>query len=278
MPNAAPSALASTEAERPLLLVTRAEPGVGVLTMDRREARNSLSVAMLDALRRAIAELAGDKAVRAIVLAAAGRAFSAGHDLKELTRHRADPDGGRAFFSLAMGRCAELMQAIVACPKPVIAAVQATATAAGCQLVASCDLAVAAETAEFCTPGVNIGLFCSTPMVALSRNVPRKRAMEMLLLGEMLPAAQAAEYGLVNRVVPEGKVMDEALELARRIAAKPAATVAIGKEAFYRQIEQPLAEAYAYAAEVMVHNMLVHDAEEGIGAFLEKRKPDWKDR
>jgi enoyl-CoA hydratase/carnithine racemase len=161
------------------------------------------------------------------------------------------------------------------CPKPVIAAVEGTATAAGCQLVATCDLAVAADTAKFCTPGVNIGLFCSTPMVALSRNVPRKFAMEMLLLGEMMAAAEAAAYGLVNRVVPADKVLDEAMAMANRIASRSPAAAEIGKRAFYAQIELGVAEAYTYASEVMVHNMLVADAEEGIGAFLEKREPSW---
>jgi enoyl-CoA hydratase/carnithine racemase len=174
-----------------------------------------------------------------------------------------------------MRQCAKLMRTIVHCPKPVIAAVQGTAQAAGCQLVATCDLAVAAEEATFCTPGVNIGLFCSTPMVALSRNVSRKRAMEMLLLGDLLPARDAAEYGLVNRVVPGPRVLDEALALASVIASKPPATVAIGKEAFYRQIEMPLADAYDYAAGVMVENMMHAESEEGIGAFLEKRTPVW---
>jgi len=169
-----------------------------------------------------------------------------------------------------------MMQAILKSPKPFIAAVHATATAAGCQLVATCDLAVAAEDAKFATPGVNIGLFCSTPMVALSRNVPRKRAMEMLLLGEMLPAKEAAEYGLVNRVVPRERVLDEALAMAKVIADKSSLTVAIGKEAFYRQIEMPTAEAYAYTADVMVQNMMARDAAEGISAFVEKRKPEWK--
>jgi enoyl-CoA hydratase/carnithine racemase len=174
-----------------------------------------------------------------------------------------------------MRQCAKLMRAIVRCPKPVIAAVQGTAQAAGCQLVATCDLAVVAEEATFCTPGVNIGLFCSTPMVALSRNVSRKRAMEMLLLGELLPAREAAEYGLVNRVVPASRLMHEAMALADRIASKPPATLAIGKEAFYRQIEMDLAEAYDYAAGAMVQNMMHAESEEGIGAFLEKRAPVW---
>ena len=254
----------------------RPEPGVTVITLDAPATRNSLSRQMISALEEAIGGLSADPDVAAIVLAATGPVFSAGHDLKELTRHRADADGGRAFYAETMQACAHLMQAIVRSPKPVIAAVEGVATAAGCQLVATCDLAVAATTATFATPGVNIGLFCSTPMVALSRNVSRKRAMEMLLLGEMLSAADAERFGLVNRVVSPGKALDEALAMARIIAAKSPATVAIGKEAFYRQIEQPLADAYAYAASVMVENMMARDAAEGIGAFLEKRPPVWK--
>jgi enoyl-CoA hydratase/carnithine racemase len=220
--------------------------GILIATLARPERRNSLSEAMLAGLQAAIDEAGRDTGVRAVVIAAKGPAL-----------------------------CAQLMRSVVRCPKPVIAAVQGTATAAGCQLVASCDLAVAAETAAFATPGVNIGLFCSTPMVALSRNVPRKRAMEMLLLGEMLPAHAAAEYGLVNRVVAPGKELDEALAMAALIATKPAATLAIGKEAFYRQVEMALADAYDYAAGVMVTNMMHAEAKEGIGAFLEKRPPDW---
>jgi len=246
--------------------------------MNRPESRNSLSLAMIDELHAAITELSGDRGVAAIVLAANGPVFSAGHDLKELSAHRTDADRGVAFFDDTMTRCSNMMQAIVACPKPVIAAVQGTATAAGCQLVATCDLAVAAEGAKFCTPGVNIGLFCSTPMVALSRNVARKRAMEMLLLGEMISAAEAAEYGLVNRVVPEAEVLPAALSLAAKIAAKSPATVAIGKAAFYAQAEMGLAQAYAYASKVMVENMMTRDAEEGISSFLEKRKPEWTGR
>ncbi|MEE8309805.1 MAG: enoyl-CoA hydratase [Hyphomicrobium sp.] len=258
------------------LLVERPQKGVGVVTMNRVAARNSLSLSMIDGLHAAVSELAEDSGVAAIVLAANGPVFSAGHDLKELSAHRADPDKGLAFFETTMERCSRMMQAIVACPKPVIAAVQGTATAAGCQLVATCDLAVAAENAEFCTPGVNIGLFCSTPMVALSRNVTRKHAMEMLLLGEMLPASGAAEYGLVNRVVPQDELMDAAISLAGKIAKKPPATVAMGKAAFYTQAEMPLSEAYAYTTKVMVENMMARDAEEGISAFLQKRKPKWK--
>ncbi|HYM99291.1 MAG TPA: enoyl-CoA hydratase [Aestuariivirgaceae bacterium] len=260
---------------RATLLESEHRAGVLILTLTQPETRNSLSQAMIDAMQGAIDTASQDAAVRAIVIKAKGTAFCAGHDLKELTAHRADTDGGRAFTQLLMQQCAKLMRSIVQCPKPVIAAVEGTATAAGCQLVATCDLAIASETAAFATPGVNIGLFCSTPMVALSRNVSRKRAMEMLLLGEMLPAREAAEYGLVNRVVPAGKTMDAALKLAVAIASKPPATLAIGKEAFYRQIEMPLADAYDYAAGVMVENMMHAESKEGIGAFIEKRAPDW---
>jgi enoyl-CoA hydratase/carnithine racemase len=249
--------------------------GVLVLTLARPERRNSLSEGMLAALQAAIEGAADDASVRSVVIAAKGIAFCAGHDLKDLTAHRQDADGGRAYYELLMRQCAKLMRSLLRCPKPVIAAVQGTAQAAGCQLVATCDLAVAAEEATFCTPGVNIGLFCSTPMVALSRNVSRKRAMEMLLLGELLPAQEAAEYGLVNRVVPAGRLMDEAMVLAEAIASKPPATLAIGKEAFYRQIEMNLGDAYDYAAGVMVQNMMHAESEEGIGAFLEKRAPVW---
>jgi enoyl-CoA hydratase/carnithine racemase len=250
--------------------------GIAILTLSRPDRRNSLSESMLDALQQAFDGISQDDGVQVVIIAAKGGVFSAGHDLKEFTAHRSDPDGGRAYHTKVMRQCANVMRSIVRCPKPVIAAVQGTATAAGCQLVATCDLAVAAEEATFCTPGVNIGLFCSTPMVALSRNVPRKRAMEMLLLGEMLSAGDAAEYGLVNRVVPADKLMEEALSLARKLAAKPPATVAIGKEAFYRQAEMPLDAAYDYAAGVMVENMMHAESEEGIGAFLEKRPPNWK--
>lgn len=246
-----------------------------VLTLARPDSRNCLSESMIAALHGAIDAAARDARVRAVVIAAKGTAFCAGHDLKELSSRRSDADGGRAYYAEIMRRCSAMMQAIVRCPKPVIAAVQGTATAAGCQLVATCDLAVASVEARFATPGVNIGLFCSTPMVALSRNVARKRAMEMLLLGELLSAQAAADYGLVNRVVPAGSVMDEALAMASLIASKPAATLAIGKEAFYRQAEMTLADAYDYASGVMVANMLHAEAKEGIGAFIDKRPPLW---
>jgi enoyl-CoA hydratase/carnithine racemase len=252
--------------------------GIRVLTLNRPEARNSLSEGLIAELHAALAEIHEDAEVRAVVIAANGPAFSAGHDMKELTARRTDADRGRAYFAQMMTACSAMMQAIVQLPKPVVAAVQAIATAAGCQLVASCDLAVASEAATFATPGVDIGLFCSTPMVALSRNVPRKQAMEMLLTGEPVSATTARQIGLVNRVVAVGTERDAAIALAQKIALKSAYTVKIGKAAFYRQAEMSLADAYRYAAEVMTENMLARDAEEGIGAFIEKREPKWQDR
>lgn len=260
------------------LLLRETVDDIAVLTLDRPEMRNSLSMAMLDALADALGAIAADRSLRAVVLTANGPAFCAGHDLKELTLRRSDPDRGRAFFSAVMLRCSAVMQQIVHLQQPVIAAVQGTATAAGCQLVASCDLAVASTAAGFATPGVNIGLFCSTPMVALSRNVARKHAMDMLLTGDMISADDALRIGLINRVVSSGSERAEALVLARKIAAKPAHVVKVGKEAFYRQLEMDLAAAYDYAAEVMVENMMTHDAEEGIEAFVQKRSPIWEDR
>ena len=260
-----------------LILLREDITGIAVLTLNRPHARNSLSEAMLAALGDALTAIGRDRSVRAVVLTANGPAFSAGHDLKELNARRADQDRGRAYFKHIMSLCSTVMQQIVLLPQPAIAAVQATATAAGCQLVASCDLAVASRAAKFATPGVNIGLFCSTPMVALSRNVPRKHAMEMLLTGELIAAADAARIGLVNHVVEPGSEREEALKLARKITAKSALTLKIGKEAFYRQLEMPLADAYKYASEVMVENMLARDAEEGISAFIEKRQPTWQD-
>ncbi len=259
-----------------IVTVETPEPGIAVLTLNRPNARNALSLDMIAALHKNIVALGECSKTKAIVLAATGPAYCAGHDLKEMTAHRSDPDDGKAFFIDTMRACANMMQAIVKCPKPVVAAVHATATAAGCQLVATCDLAVAGKSAKFSTPGVHIGLFCSTPMVALSRNLTRKHAMEMLLLGEMLSAEQAQDYGLVNRCTPDNEVMEHALRFARTIAAKSTKTVAIGKEAFYHQVELPLSAAYDYASEIMVQNMLTADAEEGIEAFLEKREPNWK--
>jgi enoyl-CoA hydratase/carnithine racemase len=260
-----------------ILLKQLSETGVLRLTLNDVARRNALSEAMLGTLGEALASAGQDPAVRVMVLAANGPAFSAGHDLKELTRGRAAPDGGKAYFARIMALCSAVMQSIVTCPKPVIAEVTGVATAAGCQLVASCDLAIAAESARFSTPGVHIGLFCSTPMVALSRNVAGKHAMEMLLTGDMTSAERAAEIGLVNRVTSEDGLQDAVLELAHKIASKSSMTLATGKQAFYAQREMPLSDAYDYAADVMVKNMLAQDAAEGINAFVEKRSPQWQD-
>jgi enoyl-CoA hydratase/carnithine racemase len=251
---------------------------IALLTLNRPDARNSLSEALIAALTDTLRNIADDKAIRVVVLGADGPGFCAGHGMKEMTARRRDPDRGRAYFKHLMDACSSMMQTIVTLPKPVIAAVQGAASAAGCQLVASCDLAIASSAAKFATPGVNIGLFCSTPMVALSRNVSRKHAMEMLLTGDLISAQEAQRIGLINRVVAPGAERDEALRLARQIASKSALTVKIGKEAFYRQLEMSLADAYRYASDVMVENMLARDAEEGIGAFIDKRTPNWEDR
>jgi enoyl-CoA hydratase/carnithine racemase len=259
-------------ADAPVLL-RRDNGGVTTLTLNRPQARNALSLELMARLQDALEAIDGDAAIRVVVLAGAGPAFCAGHDLREM---RANP--GRSHYETVFASCSRLMQTIIRLKKPVIARVHGIATAAGCQLVATCDLAVASETARFATPGVNIGLFCSTPMVALSRAVGRKAAMEMLLTGDLVEAAQARALGLVNRVVAAADLDAETEHLARQIAGKSALTLAIGKEAFYRQAELPLAEAYAYAAEAMTRNMLARDAEEGIDAFLEKRPPVWQDR
>jgi len=272
-----------TSAARPLRttapVLLRANDGpIAVLTLNRPETRNTLSEAMLAALGDELTAIAKDGKVRAVVLAANGPAFSGGHDLKEMTARRSDPDGGRGYFKQIMDTCSAMMQQIVQLPQPVIAAVQGTATAAGCQLVASCDLAVASAEAKFGVSGINAGLFCSTPMVALSRNVARKHAMEMLVTGDLISAEEALRIGLVNRVVPAGTERDAALALGRKIAGKSAHVVKIGKQAFYRQLEMGLADAYRYTADVMVENMMARDGQEGISAFVEKRPPKWEDR
>jgi enoyl-CoA hydratase/carnithine racemase len=251
---------------------------IAVLTLDSPSTRNALSEAMIAALHDELNSIRNDKHVRAVVIAANGPAYSSGHNLKELTARRADADKGRAYFAHMMKSCSDMMQAIVHLPKPVVAAVQGVATAAGCQLVATCDLAVASEKATFGTPGIDIGLFCSTPMVALSRNVPRKHALHMLLTGDHISAERARELGLVNSVVPAGTELNAAIDLAKAIALKSAYTLKVGKEAFYRQAEMNLADAYTYAAQVMTENMMARDAQEGIGAFIEKRDPKWEDR
>jgi enoyl-CoA hydratase/carnithine racemase len=268
---------ANLTVDAPALLSER-DKDVAILVLNRPDARNSLSEAMLIALSNALADIAADKTVRTVVLAANGSAFCAGHDLKELTSRRSDADGGRSYFHHIMTMCSEMMQQIVNLPQPIIAAVQGVATAAGCQLVASCDLAVASSEARFATPGVDIGLFCSTPMVALSRNVARKHAMEMLLTGDAVSADDACRMGLINRVVNSGKERVEALAFARKIAGKSSHIVKIGKEGFYRQAEMSLADAYRYVSEVMVENLMARDAEEGLNAFIDKREPRWEDR
>ncbi|WP_142849823.1 enoyl-CoA hydratase [Telmatospirillum sp. J64-1] len=260
----------TAETAQPLLLRQDAE-GIATLTLNRPQARNALSLGLMAALQAELDAIASDATVKVVVIAANGPAFCAGHDLKEI---RANP--GRENYADLFSRCSALMTAIVRLPKPVIAKVHAMATAAGCQLVASCDLAIAAEEARFATPGVNIGLFCSTPMVALSRAVGRKQAMEMLLTGRPVTAAEAQAWGLINRAVPAAELDEQVTQLARQIAAKSPLTLATGKEAFYRQAEMGLDEAYAYASEVMTRNMLAQDAEEGIDAFLAKRDPVWR--
>jgi enoyl-CoA hydratase/carnithine racemase len=255
-------------------VLTSRDKGVLRLTLNNPPA-NALSIALMEALMAELTAAAEDPEVRVVVLSAAGKLFSAGHDLKEMTAHRADSDRGRGFFEKTMRLCADLMLAITHLPKPVIAEVDGLATAAGCQLVASCDLAICTDTSAFCTPGVNIGLFCSTPMVAVSRAAHRKQAMEMLLTGETIDASTAKDFGLVNRIVPKQYLAQVVDKYAAIIASKSPLTLKIGKEAFYRQIEMPLEEAYDYAARVMVENMLARDAAEGIGAFLDKRHPTW---
>lgn len=245
------------------------------LTMNAPASLNALSDAMLAALKARLTGLGGDASVKVVVLKGAGKAFCAGHDLKEMQAGRAAPDHGRAYFADLFARCAEVMQLLPALPQPVIAEVHGIATAAGCQLVASCDMAVAAEGTRFGVNGVNIGLFCSTPMVALTRNVPRKQAFEMLTTGEFIAAERARELGLVNRVVPHEALEGATQALAEVLAAKLGAAVRIGKQAFYRQLEMGLAEAYQFTAAAMVENMLERDTAEGLKAFIEKRKPDW---
>src|SRR5579862_9835290 len=255
------------------LVLRRDTDGIVWLTLNRPAARNALSVSLMGELQAALDAAANDAGARVVVIAGAGPGFCAGHDLRELRAN-----SGRQYYEAVFAQCARLMTSIVRLPKPVIARVHGVATAAGCQLVASCDLAIASAEARFATPGVNIGLFCSTPMVALSRAVGRKQAMEMLLTGELIDAEQARQWGLVNRVVPAATLDETVAALARDIAAKSPLTLRIGKEAFYRQAELGLDEAYAYASEVMTRNMLARDAAEGIDAFLQKRVPTWEGR
>jgi enoyl-CoA hydratase/carnithine racemase len=267
------SAPANVSAATAPIVLRSDRDGIATLTMNRPEARNALSVALMAALRDEVRSIERDRSVRVVVIAGAGPAFSAGHDLREM---RANPS--RQTYESLFAQCSDLMLALMRLPQPVIARVHATAFAAGCQLVASCDLAVASTAAKFATPGVNIGLFCSTPMVAISRDIPRKRMMEMLLTGDAIDADTAATLGLVNRAVAPDQLDAEIEALARKIIAKSPLTLEIGKEAFYRQLDLGIVDAYAHASEVMTRNMLARDAGEGIDAFLARRAPIWEGR
>lgn len=249
--------------------------GVATLVMNAPERLNALSDEMLDALHTSLDEIAEDASVRAVVLSGTGKAFCAGHDLKQMTQGRQNSDGGKAYFKDLFDRCAAMMARVQSLPQPVIAQVHGIATAAGCQLVATCDMAVAAQGTRFGVNGVNIGLFCSTPMVALSRNIPRKQAFEMLTTGTFIEAERAETLGLINRVVPADRLEAETTALAELVASKLGVAVKIGKQAFYQQLQLPVAEAYAHTGHVMVENMLHRDTEEGIAAFLDKRDPTW---
>jgi len=252
--------------------------GIFRLTLNDAKRRNALSEEMMAKLKSSLTDASDNKDIRVVIIAGNGPAFCSGHDLKQMTAGRDSDDNGLAYFKKIFSSCSELMQMIVKHPKPIIAEVSGVAAAAGCQLVACCDLAVAAMSARFITPGVNIGLFCSTPMVALSRNVSNKAAMEMLLTGEIVSAHKAERIGLVNRVTEDADLAQDTVSLAKLIASKSSLTLKIGKEAFYKQRDMPLSEAYDYASKVMVENMLKHDAKEGISSFLDKREPKWQDQ
>jgi len=261
------------EEQAGLVRIERAEPILRI-TLNNPPA-NALSVAVLEALGAALDAAAADEAIRIVVIASTGNVFSAGHDLKELTAHRADVDGGRAFFEKTVRMAADIMLKIAALPQPVVAEIDGLATAAGCQLVASCDLAICTDTSTFCTPGVNIGLFCSTPMVAVTRAAHPKQAMEMLLTGETIDASTAKDFGLVNRIVPQQYLRQVVDKYAAVIAAKSPQALRIGKAAFRVQAGLPVAQAYDLAVATMVDNLFADDAKEGIGAFLDKRMPEW---
>ncbi|WP_428516162.1 enoyl-CoA hydratase [Roseovarius sp.] len=259
-----------------MTILERQDDGaIARLTMNQPEKLNALSDGMLEALQTALDDIAADSSIRVVTLAGEGKAFCAGHDLKEMTQGRQAEDGGKAYFADLFARCSKLMRTIRDLPQPVIALPHGIATAAGCQLVATCDLAVAATGTRFGVNGVNIGLFCSTPMVALSRNIPRKQAFEMLTTGEFIETDRAIELGLINRAVPHDGLHAAGDDLAHTIAAKLGAAVKIGKQAFYKQLEMGLDDAYAFTGEVMVENMMWRDTEEGISAFIEKRTPEW---
>ncbi|PUB12714.1 enoyl-CoA hydratase [Yoonia sediminilitoris] len=259
-----------------MTILDRQDAGhIATLTMNAPDRLNALSDAMLAALHGAFDTIAEDDSIRAVILRGTGKAFCAGHDLKEMQAGRQAPDGGAGYFKDLFDRCAAMMQRVQSMPQPVIAQVHGIATAAGCQLVATCDMAIAADDTRFGVNGVNIGLFCSTPMVALTRNIPRKAAFEMLTTGRFLHAAEARKLGLINRAVPMQTLDAETRSLAQMIAAKLPTAIKIGKSAFYEQLQMPTADAYAYTGAVMVENMLDQQTNEGITAFLEKRDPDW---
>ena len=261
-----------------IVIKEKSDKGVLRLIMNNSDQKNPLSESMMSVLMDEIKGASTDQSVRVIVLSALGNVFSSGHDLKEITAAREKEDGGEVYFKNLFDSCSELMQLIVNAPQPIIAQVDGVATAAGCQLVASCDLAVASLESKFATPGVNLGLFCSTPMVALSRNVNKKNAMEMLLTGDFINADRAKEIGLINNTVLKEELTLEVDKLAEKIASKSTMTVSTGKKAFYAQVEMGLSEAYKYTTKTMTDNLLKSDAKEGINAFLEKRSPDWKDK
>ena len=266
-----------SENTKNILRIDQSQASILRLVLDDPKNKNALSEDMMKQLKKLLIKASSDNSVRVIIISAVGDIFSSGHNLKDITKARKNDDEGKAYFLELFNLCSSLMQMIVNCSKPVIAEVNGIATAAGCQLVASCDLAIASDSSKFATPGVNIGLFCSTPMVALSRNVSRKDTMKMLLTGDMIDAAEAKRISLINDHVPEENLDDAVMSLANQISTKSIATIRVGKEAFYRQYEMTLSDAYDYTSKVMTENSLADDAKEGIASFLEKRQPFWKD-
>ena len=276
MSDTASTSRAAQQAAHDKILKRERRDDVYILTLNSPDNRNALTEAMIAAIERALVVIKVWLEVKSVIITHSGPVFCSGHDLKAIAEHHEDGDSGKSYYKRMLLQCTRLMNTLTDYPKPIIACVEGTATAAGVQLISSCDLAVASANSRFCTPGVNLGFFCHTPAVPLARNVPRKHALEMLLTGEMIPAARAAEMGLINRVAPEGKALDEALAFAKIIGQKSPAALALGKKSFYHQINQSTEDAYASAIDAMVDNMLVDDAAEGVSAFLNKRKPEWK--
>ena len=265
------------ENKKEILKIDQSKASILRLVLDDPNNKNALSEDLMKQLKKHLIKASSDDSVKVIIISAVGDVFCSGHNLKDITEARKNEDEGKAYFLDLFNLCSSLMQMIVNCSKPVIAEVNGIATAAGCQLVASCDLAIASDSSKFATPGVNIGLFCSTPMVALSRNVSRKDAMKMLLTGDMIDAAEAKRISLINDYVPEENLDASVMSLANQISTKSLSTIRVGKEAFYRQYEMTLSDAYDYTSQVMTENTLADDAKEGIASFLEKREPYWKD-